>query len=808
MMPKLARFSFIALLLGAVPGTGCGPGSTNGTGVGDDGNDDGRGGGGGNSGHGGGAGQAGSVPINTANCGDGNLNMGEYCDDHNLAPGDGCSPSCQIESGYDCPTPGAPCVIRSACGDGVLGAQEQCDDGNMVGMDGCSADCLMVEPGFICRAPGKRCVPFCGDGQLVGGENCDDMNGMSGDGCSATCLVEPGASCTGTPSVCTMAMCGNGAVEAGESCDDGSMVMPGKDKVNGLFTGDPMESLRGCSKTCTKEPACRDATGTHACASVCGDANVDMGEGCDDGNAVNGDGCSSTCQVEAGFTCTDMARPDTEACTASAGAQCLRLPVTYRDFDGQDQATGHPDFFFMAAVAGRNCVPNASGRPIAMNGSCWDSDSTPLCTGIANATIGMNGKPAPGATTSCLCHFTDWDNTGILNGAAGMAMCNDSNGGGHTRLETMTKVVTSAQSFAQWYTDSTLSTKVIDMLELAQLNGGMQYQFSSSNGRTVYNDIHDIFMGTAIPATNGAAANSLSSGFFPLEAQTRHKVCNIWPYWNAALATACAAQDGNVVTQQWDPQGSYTARMAGTGGPIKPVTGVLRNFYFTSEVRYLFRYAGNEQLAFYGDDDVWVFINGKLVLDLGAPHERLQGTIALTAGGASYAISTQNLTTGAVLPLGMGTVANLGLEVGRTYEIVVFHADRHPRESNYQLTLSGFATQRSFCEPRCGDGVVAAAEECDDGPNNMDGVYGGCTTMCKYGPFCGDGVTDASGMEQCDAGRMNGAGYGQDGCTAGCRFPPRCGDGVVDGVYGEKCDAGMANGPTGACLSDCTLPIK
>jgi len=36
----------------------------------------------------------------------------------------------------------------------------------------------------------------------------------------------------------------------------------------------------------------------------------------------------------------------------------------------------------------------------------------------------------------------------------------------------------------------------------------------------------------------------------------------------------------------------------------------------------------------------------------------------------------------------------------------------------------------------CGDGVVQGAEECDHGPYNADGIYGACTTRCRYGPRC------------------------------------------------------------------------
>jgi cysteine-rich repeat protein len=39
--------------------------------------------------------------------------------------------------------------------------------------------------------------------------------------------------------------------------------------------------------------------------SDCGNGDLDPGEVCDDGNAVNEDGCTNTCQVEAGWNCTE-----------------------------------------------------------------------------------------------------------------------------------------------------------------------------------------------------------------------------------------------------------------------------------------------------------------------------------------------------------------------------------------------------------------------------------------------------------------------------------------------------------------------
>jgi cysteine-rich repeat protein len=60
-------------------------------------------------------------------CGDGDLDGGEFCDDGNTDAHDGCSPTCQSE-----------------CGDGILEPpQEACDDGGHANGDGCSTSCLL-----------------------------------------------------------------------------------------------------------------------------------------------------------------------------------------------------------------------------------------------------------------------------------------------------------------------------------------------------------------------------------------------------------------------------------------------------------------------------------------------------------------------------------------------------------------------------------------------------------------------------------------------------------------------------------------
>ena len=62
------------------------------------------------------------------------------------------------------------------CGDGELSIGEECDDGNEVADDGCSMNCQLESA--------------CGNGMVDEGEDCDDRNRVSGDGCDGLCSGE------------------------------------------------------------------------------------------------------------------------------------------------------------------------------------------------------------------------------------------------------------------------------------------------------------------------------------------------------------------------------------------------------------------------------------------------------------------------------------------------------------------------------------------------------------------------------------------------------------------------------------------
>ncbi|MGI9014634.1 MAG: fibro-slime domain-containing protein [Phycisphaerales bacterium] len=87
------------------------------------------------------------------------------------------------------------------------------------------------------------------------------------------------------------------------------------------------------------------------------------------------------------------------------------------------------------------------------------------------------------------------------------------------------------------------------------------------------------------------------------------------------------------------------------------------NFHFTFELHTEFTYhADRSQLfEFRGDDDVWVFIDNKLVIDIGGVH-----------GAKSQFVDLHRL----------------GLEDGENYQLSFFFAERHRTQSNFRIVTN------------------------------------------------------------------------------------------------------------------------
>ena len=156
------------------------------------------------------------------------------------------------------------------------------------------------------------------------------------------------------------------------------------------------------------------------------------------------------------------------------------------------------------------------------------------------------------------------------------------------------------------------------------------------------------------------------------------------------------------------------------GDQYRDTEGQPRNFHFTTHLAGMFSFqSDSDQFAFTGDDDLWVFFDGKVGIDLGGTHS-----------SASAAIDGAGLK-------------QLGLEPGRTYRLDVFHAERHTDGSTFRIetnfNISAPATRELPPEPRDildanGFKIVSkmSVTVCDAGAGSPANMLAGDTSGARF----------------------------------------------------------------------------
>ncbi|HEY5955690.1 MAG TPA: DUF4215 domain-containing protein, partial [Polyangiaceae bacterium] len=623
--------------------------------------------------------------------------------------------------------------------------------------DGCSVNCR-VEAGYVCPTPGAACktIEYCGDGKVnfVQGETCDDGAKLDLDGCSATCHVEPGYRCSGAPSQCVnTVVCGDKKILGNETCDDGN-----------VLDGD------GCSSACKVEDGFQCALVGISCQSICGDGKVRGREQCDDNNVVNGDGCSSACTLES--------PPDNESngwICPTPGAVCTRTTCGNGTPEGSEQCDdGNNDM-------GDGCSPFCRREPSCpvAGGAC----STACGDGILLPIDKVNGQECDDGNTvsgdGCS------DKCKVESGYA----CPDEVVAKTSLLLPIVLRDFKAYNETNGHPDF---EQFLDSDPAKRFEQGIVQNTLDANGKPRHVNATMPNEATTYNASGVLTSEDYLAEWYRDDPKYNKTILQTLTF-NQLAGGVYEFSDSTFFPIDGLGWGNYT----GTGGGG-------HNFHFTSEVRYWFEYRGGETLQFRGDDDVWVFVNRQLAVDLGGVHEVVEGSVVLDAANGTGTVC-ENKALGCANP----RTVNLGLTIGSVYEIVVFQAERRTTASNYRLTLGNFAATRSHCSPICGDGIVTATEQCDLGPGKNVGGYGGCLEPnCVLGPVCGDGHVDTQYNEICDDG-VNSIPYGspQSGCAPGCVPNHFCGDGIVDSDFGETCDLKEKNAATaygaGQCLLTC-----
>lgn len=113
------------------------------------------------------------------------------------------------------------------------------------------------------------------------------------------------------------------------------------------------------------------------------------------------------------------------------------------------------------------------------------------------------------------------------------------------------------------------------------------------------------------------------------------------------------------------------------------------NFHYTAHLQFALRVKadGTEVFKFEGDDDVWVFLNNKLVLDIGGLHEMLPGYFTINQDNTITTYTHDKLSSSDMTKRTYN-LSDFGIKKGDIVNLDFFYAERSTNESNMRITIT------------------------------------------------------------------------------------------------------------------------